>query len=252
MNEHGPERREAIRPAVDELADHQEELFEELEEGFADGRGLLLWLHKASVRTLGRIPDEWAVEVLASRYQRAALLGEEIEFGPDQQMADFERSLMRDDVLLDACIRSTRFMARQAGQYADAETEEQGRKFGPQRWLLMRPALDELVTRQRTALERVLAFDDERPRGLEDHDDISTWVRSVLRASRGIDGGITREAIWSRWWRQALLGDPTHVDLHLDLASDVLSVFNAAIREEAVAADESADEEKVQRRSFST
>lgn len=252
----GPDRREAVRPAVDELAADQDELFEELERGFDDRRDLVLWLHKASARTLGRIPDEWPQQLLASRYQTAGIMGiEQHRHAPDSGLASFERDLVRDDILLEACTSSMRFISQRSTQYADGSTggeSKNNREFGPQRWLAMRPSLDELVTRQRRALKRVLGRDESRPNGLEGHEDISRWVRSVQRASRGLDGGISRDAIWSPWWRQTLTDDPRHPDLHLLLADEVLSVFNAAIREEASQADEAPDEEKQQQSAFET
>ena len=252
----GPDRREAIRPAVDELAADQDELFDELERGFDDRRDLVLWIHKASARTLGRIPDEWPQQLLGSRYQTAGLLGDESHrHAPDAGLAAFERDLIRDDVLLEACTSSMRFMSQQSTQYADGTTgggAKNNREFGPQRWLAMRPSLDELVTRQRNALKRVLGRDDRYPDGLKDHHDISTWVRGVQRASRGLEGSISRDAIWSPWWRQTLTDDPRHPELHLLLADEVLGVFNAAIREEANQADEAPDEKKQQQTAFQT
>ena len=252
----GPSRREAVRPAVDELGDSQDQLFAELEAGFDDRRDLVLWLHKASARTLGRIPDAFPQEVLGSRYQTAALLGvEDGRHAPDASLGSFERDLVRDDVLLEACVSSMRFMSQSSTQYADGSTggdARQNREFGEQRWLAMRPSLHELVERQRNALKRVLGRHAEYPFGREDPDYISRWVRSVQRGSRGLDGGLSRDAIWSPWWRQTLTDDPQNAELHLTLADDVLSVFNAAIREEASQADEAPDEERQKQSAFET
>lgn len=250
MNAH-QKREERIRPAVDELAQSHRELFEQLELGFETRGDLLLWLHKASALTLGRIPDEFAVETLSSRYRTAALLERTGEHVADEDAARHERELIRDDVLLDPCSTSMRFIAQTSNQYgAASEDGSKDGKFGPQRWLAMRPALGELVSRQRTALRRVVGRDPEYPNGLETHDDLSTWVRSVIQASRGMDGGLTREALWSPWWRQALAGNVSAVDLHLRLADDVLRVFNAAIREEATQATEAPDTETTDQRRF--
>lgn len=251
---HGPERTERVRAAVDELATDQEELFDELERGFDDRRDLVLWIHKASARTLGRVPDAWPAHLLGSRYQTAGLLGRgDHAQAPDAGLAGFERDLIRDDVLLEACQTSMRFISQRSTQYADGTTggsDRNNRQFGPQRWLAMRPSLGELVTRQRNALKRVLGRTDRHPDGLKSHDDISSWVRAVQRASRGLDGGLSRDAIWSPWWRQTLTGDPQAADLHLLLADEVLGVFNAAIREEASQADEAPDEQTQQQTAF--
>lgn len=241
---------ERIRPAVDELAKSHRELFEELELGFETRVDLLLWLHKVSAFTLGRIPDEFAVETLSSRYRTAALLGQMGEYIPDRKSARHERELIRDDVLLEPCSKSMRFIAQTSNEYGAAGDGSDSGEFGPQKWLVMRPALGELVKRQRTALRRVVGRDAEYPNGLETHDDLSTWIRSVIQASRGMDGGLSREALWSPWWRQALAGNVSAVDLHLRLADDVLRVFNAAIREEANQANEAPDTQKTDQRRF--
>lgn len=256
VTQQGPERRESVRPAVDELGKSQQALFDELEAGFADRRDLVLWLHKASARTLGRIPDEWPQQVLASRYQTAGLLDAcGGTHAPGEALASFERDLIRDDVLLEACSSATRIISQQSTQYADGTTggdSTSNREFGEQRWLAMRPALDELVTRQRESLKRVLGRDPSYPSGLQGHDDLSTWVRGVQRAARGLEGGLSREAIWSPWWRQTLLDDPRHPDLHLLLGEEVLGVFNAAIREETTQAEEAPDEETQTQNAFQT
>ncbi|MBP1985939.1 hypothetical protein [Halolamina salifodinae] len=248
------DRRELVRPAVDELTLAQEEMFEELEDGFDTRADLLLWMHKASARTLGRVDDDWAVRVLRSRQQTAALVGEAGgASGEIEDLEALERRLQRDDELLEACSVSMRIMAQSSTQYADESGGSE--EFGEQRWLAMRPALDELVQRQRTALEKVLGRHPEQPRGLRDHDDLSTWVRSVLQASRGIDGGLSHDAIWSRWWRMLTIDGDARVEdasLHLELADSVLSVFNAALREEASMAEESVDEVKSGQRTFET
>lgn len=254
MTNFGQTRTEKIRPAIDELDTAQDALFSELERGFDDRRDLVLWFHKASTRTLGRIPDDWPLRVLRNQYSTNALLNR--EEGPGEALAAFERSLVRDDALLEACSASMRFMATRADQYAEGrdKTQGQGRshKFGEQRWLLMRPSYDELVTRQRNALERVLGRTREYPDGLTSREDVSRWVRAVLRASRGIDDGLSREAIWSPLWRQTLTDDPRHGDLHLMLADQVLSVFNQALREEAVVANEQPDEQGQRQEEFQT
>lgn len=250
MSTYRDDRQERIRPAILELAASQEALFEDLEDGFDDPRRLILWFHKASARTLGRIPDTLARDVLSSNYRRSTLV--RTASSPRPGLQDLEKRLLRDDQLLQAATQSIRFMAQNAGQYADLNDVEggHGREFGPQRWLAMRPSLDELVTRQRRALKRALGLADGYPNGLEDHDDVAAWVRTVIQASRGM-ASISQDAIWSGWWRQALLDDPRRPDLHLLLVDDVLGTFNRAIREEASAADEAADEEGTEQQGFS-
>lgn len=246
------DRRELVRPAVDELSIAQEELFDELEDGFEQRSDLLLWMHKASARTLGRVDDDWSVRVLRSRHQTAALLGE-TDSAQVEDLETLERRLQRDDKLLEACSVSMRIMAQSSTQYADESGGSTD--LGEQRWLAMRPALHELVQRQRTALKKVLGRHPEKPRGLRNHEDLSTWVRSVLQASRGIDGGLSHDAIWSRWWRMLTIDEEAHFEdasLHLELADSVLRVFNAALREEAATAEESVEEVKTGQRTFQT
>lgn len=241
--------------ALDTLHADQEELVEELRAGFADRREIVLWLHKASARTLGHIPDRWAARLLANRYRTAALLDDYqtrrrvLERAPDDREADLERQITADHRLLEASRDAMAFLARQADQFD--ETAFQG-ELGPQKYLAMRPTLDDLVTRQRTALKQVLGLADDYPRGLRTHEDVSRWVRAVVRATRGADGGISHRAMWSSWWRPLLLGDPHSAALHGELAAEVLTIMNRSIRETAIVSREALADDAPAPEAFNT
>ncbi|WP_162562349.1 hypothetical protein [Salinigranum rubrum] len=232
-------------PALDTLAADQRVLYEDLEAGFSSRVDVVLWCHKAHVRTLGQLPDSWSRELLGDRYRVAALLDDDCERGratkyaPDDQRARRERQMIGDDQLLTACRDAMQLLGEFAQEHPDDESID-----GPQRYLAMRPALDDLVRRQRGSLKRVLGRDGN-PGGLQSHDEISSWVRGVIRSTKGVDGGISRSAMWDLFWRSALLGDPSSPSLHLLLAEDVISVMNRSIRETATASREAVEEDRV-------
>jgi len=147
--------------------------------------------------------------------------------------------MLGDDTLLTACRDAMQLLGDVAQEHPDDESID-----GPQRYLAMRPALDDLVRRQWGSLKRVLGRDGN-PGGLQDHDEISSWVRGVIRATKGVDGGISRSAIWDLFWKSALLGDPSSPSLHLLLAEDVISIMNRSIRETATASREAVEEDRV-------
>lgn len=240
---------DAVYASLDALSRQQRELYEELERGFSRRRDVVLWMHKASVRTLGHIPDAWAARVLTNRYEHASLLDSARERdrvtgrAPDERGAKLERQLLGDDVLLDACRDGMRLLGEQAEEYLEDDLE--GTDLNVQKYLAMRPGLQDVVTRQRAALKRVLGLDDDvGPHGLEDRDDVSEWVRGVLRATKGVDGGISRRACWDLYWRMLLTGPVESPSLHVHLADEVLSVMNRSIRQTATASREAVAEDR--------
>jgi hypothetical protein len=232
-------------PALDTLVADQRELFDELEAGFGTRVDVVLWTHKAHVRTLGQLPDSWSRSLLGNRYRVSALLDDgdardrATKYAPDDERARSERRMISDDRLLEACRDAMQLL----GEFAQEHPEEES-VDGRQKYLAMRPALDDLVTRQRASLKRVLGRDGN-PDGLRDHDELSSWVRGVIRSTKGVDGGISRSAMWDLFWRSALLGDPSSPSLHLLLAEDVISIMNRSIRETATASREAVEEDRV-------
>lgn len=241
--------------ALDTLHGDVDDLLADLDHGVTSRPHLVVWCHKASARTLGQLPDEWAVDLLASRYRTAALLddpGERdamLDRAPDERRARLERQLVGGDRLLASYVDAMRLLADQADEYQ--ETDVDG-ALGPQKWLAMRPTLDDLVTRQRRALERALGLDDDYPDGLATVGEVDTWVRAVVRATRGDENGLTHAARWSPYWRELLLGDPSSPTLHLELADAVLAPMNRQLRQLATASTEALAEDRPTPESFST
>jgi hypothetical protein len=240
---------ETVYASLDALSAAQEDLYDELERGFGTRRDLLLWMHKASVRTLGHVPDGWASRILTNRYETAALLDDVrrrealTERAPDDADARTQRMLLGDDELLDACRDGMKLLGEQAEEYLDDELD--GTDVSLQRYLAMRPGVEDVVTRQRAALQRVLGrHDDVGPDGLETREDVRSWTRGVVRATKGVDGGISRRSSFDLWWRQLLTGPVDSPTLHIHLAEEVLSVMNRSIRQTATASREAVAEDR--------
>lgn len=255
MTDVEPDRQ--VVPALDTLVKDQRELFDELERGFGRRVDVVEWCHKASVRTLGQLPDEWAAEILSDRYRLAAMLDDQrvrdrtTKHAPDDERARRERRMLADDELLRASRSAMQLLGQQAEEYI--ETDEQGSGIeGDQRWLAMRPGLHDLAARQRGSIRRVLGLDDAYPGGLTGYEDVSEWVRGVIRATKGVDGGISTSAVWDLYWRNALTGPVDSASMHALIAEDVLSVMNRSIRETATAAREAVEEEKVRHGTLET
>lgn len=230
-------------------------LLDELEHGVNSRRDLVVWCHKASARTLGQLPDEWAVRLLSSRYRTAALLDDPRERdritdrAPDEARARLERRLVGSDRLLASYTDAMQLLASQADEYQETDVDGE---LGPQKWLAMRPTLDDLVSRQRGALERVLGLDDDYPDGLASLDEVDTWVRAVVRATRGDEDGLTHKAMWSPYWRELLLGPPDSPMLHLELADVVLAAMNRQLRTVATGSTEALADDRPAPDSFTT
>jgi len=237
---------ESVLASLDTLSDDQAELFDELESGFATRVDVVLWLHKVSARTLGMADDQLALDVLRNRYRLAAMLEDPrararlSSNAPDDDRARRERKMLANDELLEACRDAMQFLGRHADEHVGGYA---GEDLGPQRYLAMRPALHDTVSRQRGAIKRVLGRDDSYPRGLESGRDVERWVRGVIRSVKGSDAGISQAATWDLSWRTTLTADPTSPTLHLHLADRVLPIMNRTIRESATGSREQVEKE---------
>ena len=240
-----------ILGSLDALETEHEELYQELHDGFETPERVVVWLHKAAVHTLGQLPDEWFAGVAATRYTRAALLNDPAdraaiaEHHPDERGAAFERELIGDGTLAEACNAAMRLLDEQANEYGEAGTEVQDPTA--QKYPAMRAGLYDAAVRQRKVLETVLGLDPDRPDGLGSMDELRTWRRSVSRATRGR---------WmpdvDLWHRTVLLGDPASPTLHVLLARECLPAMNAGLRVATQASEETRNEDRPNQRTFNT
>lgn len=240
---------ESVVASVDTLVQDHRELFADLERGFASRRDLLIWMHKASARTLGELPDDWFGDLLTSRYRVSALLdvserqrGRLLDHAPDDELAAFERDLLGDTVLLEACRAALQKRNEAANQYAELDGAQDGHEQtvdpSRQKYLGMLPSVDDLAGKQRSVLERAIGRGGHSPNGLQSRADVREWARDLQRVVTGADGGIAQKMMFSLWWRDLLTSDVESPTLHAQLGEHVLQRFNAAIRREAAAARE--------------
>lgn len=161
------------RPALVKLSDDIEGLREELITGFDSRREILEWLQRLVVRTLGELPSKWVDKfadefkgVPAEREERtllAALLTRSNRVRDiDDEVAKDLRERLYALYVRPAFHRAFRELRGDATEYLDDDGTDSQHAAPRQRWIAMRPALDELERYQERALGDLLdGFDDK-------------------------------------------------------------------------------------------
>lgn len=192
-----PDAEHSRRPALVKLTTDLEALREELLAGFSSRHEVLRWSQRLSVRTLGELPDRWYHEIgaqfrgvpssEAERTLLSALLTPEHR-ASDISPADAQelRERLFALTIRPAFHRAFRQLRADAGEYLDDDGSESQHTAARQRWVAMRPALDELERYQQRALEELLGDpDDPDDGGLEDEAEILSWGSTLELATHG-------------------------------------------------------------------
>lgn len=234
MTEAEPQHDDPSFTSLATLRAHQRDLRRDLMDGFADRTELLLWQHDVAAKTIGQIPDDWHTKFVADRWLTASMMAD-VEARkrvspkpPDASTARRQRSGIRQDDLMPAMQAAIREFRQLAGEYV--EDVENPVNMGRQRFLAMRPRLDEVVGEQREALEWALGRHESRP-PIADRDGALEWADQVIYATYGFIGDeFTDEvtAISSEWL--PALRHPDRFSLKMLLATDILPVMNRTIR----------------------
>lgn len=154
-----------------------------LSDGFDSRAELIRWEQQLAVRSLGQVPMfvfHGIASQLASGRDRPlveALVADSTL--PDGASAEW-RNRVRKKAVLPAFNRAYRELRKQATQYGTRSDEGDDHQPLTQRYIAMRPALDELNEWQRNALVPVLD-----PDGFEDADAILNWLPVVVNATHG-------------------------------------------------------------------
>lgn len=185
------------RPALVKLTADLEELRSELVDGFADRAAIVRWAQRLSIRTLGQLPDRW-FEALGEQFR--GLPRRDVErtlVAVLLEDAQRERSIDPDDArelrerlyaltIRPAFHRAFRQLRADAGEYLDDESSTASQHSAArQRWIAMRPALDELERYQKRALDELLGDADADVGGLEDRSAILSWGSTLELATHG-------------------------------------------------------------------
>lgn len=199
---------ESRRPALVRLCLDVEELVDELMAGFESREEILLWARRSIPRTLGEVETAF-YRSLAEQFRAAGRRGPRRDLDVDRERTlvsalldgssrmrelppDAVGDLRRDvatSAIDPAFRRAFRQLRKSATEYVDAEeSDESDHDPARQRYIAMRPALDELDGYQGRATRAVLD-------GLEDVDQVRRWSTLVELATHGeIDDEVLRRS----------------------------------------------------------
>jgi hypothetical protein len=187
------------RPALVKLTNDLETLREELLTGFESRAEIIWWSQRLSVRTLGQLPDRWFDGLGAqfrgipsSNQERTLISALLVDRARERDISSADARELRERLyaltIRPAFHRAFRHLRADAGEYLDDEGGTSSQHTAArQRWIAMRPALDELEHYQQTALEALLGDrgDDSDPGGLEDKSEIIRWGSTLELATHG-------------------------------------------------------------------
>ncbi|WP_049934689.1 hypothetical protein [Haloplanus natans] len=247
------EATEFVRPALVRLKLDLEQLEAELYDGFARRRDVLDWMQRLCVRTLGRTRQEF-IEDLARQFRgrvddrrerallSAMLVPAARERALDAGTVDELRERIYATVLAPAYHRALRHLRKDAGEYIDSaqETTTSGHDPQVQRYIAMRPAVDELDDNQDRVLEAVLD-------GFDEPGDILEWGRDLELATHGeIPDQFVRRAYVEQSTRRMLLSGARADERARELfaATYLVPAFNRGVRDLVGRAGEQPDEDK--------
>jgi hypothetical protein len=156
-------------------------------DGFANRREILFWIQKAGVYTLGELPNVFIHDLKRqfrhSEHKEGTLLAvllkpyartREI---PDEH-AEYVREILVAEEIQPAQSRAFDRLRERATEYVTESKEDDQHDPNRQRFIAMRPSLDELFERQQETLESFLdGFDDAR--------DILEWSNEMPLATHG-------------------------------------------------------------------
>lgn len=244
---------DSYRPALIKLSNDLESLERELMAGFEGRDEVLSWMQRLSVRTLGEIPQRWFSE-MARQFRGVPESGKErvlmsallvpVQRERDldeEQVAELRRRLIALTIR-PAGHRAFRALRKDATEYIDASADSQHTP-ARQRFVAMRPALDELEDHQERALEAVID-------GFDEPEHILEWGHDVDLATHGeIPASFVTRCYWESSTRELLVsdGDDNKAARELLAAHHLAPYFNRGVRDLAGRAGEKPDAEQKDR-----
>lgn len=240
----GPENR--FTPALDKLNDDQRQWLNRWTvEGYPDRRELILSLHQMQFWSLGRVPDGWFVNVCSKPVPLSVVITSDNRYewreNPvDQHTAEKERRQLAAKYIRPAFRAAFRTLRKDAKQYLnEGERVDEATKT---EYFAMRPALDELYTKQGTLLVSLLD-------GFDDMTDIDDWLSRLDQGTLGELHRVEPDFDWKihdRPTAQRVLledGDKYERERELWAATYLLPAYNRAVSNWAVEAEEHHEDE---------
>jgi hypothetical protein len=238
----------SYRPALRAFTSDYRQIEDELLAGFASRRALLEWLQQVAVRTLGKLSQDWFEEMghqfnsleSTDRTLMASLVPTS-DSNVSQAAATQVRERLAATTVRPAFHRAFRRLRDDVGEYIDA-SENAEHDPDRQRFVAMRPALDELERDQQSALEDCLSGFDSRAA-------ILRWGDDVELATHGeIDAGFITRCYTEPSTASILTGDDEQARhaRELFVARHLLPTFNQGVRDLTVRAGELPETERVE------
>lgn len=244
---------ETYRPSLVKLTEDTRGVLAELVAGFDSRRSLLEWAQRLTVRTLGEVEQRFYSELgrqfratvdSLERVLLSCLLSRdarEREDVPERKAREVRRRLA-SAYILPARHRAFRELRKDAGEYI-GDAREAPHDPLKQRYIAMRPALDELDERQADALEALLD-------GLDTREEILDWSNDLELATHGeIDEQFGSRCYGERSTAAVLLSDDERAARGRELlaAHHIVPAFNQGVRTLAGRAGEEAHEQREER-----
>lgn len=181
---------DSFRPALMKLDKEVRAVESDLLGGFHNRSEIVEWTQELCINTLGMVQDEWFAR-LAKQFRRAyddarerpliaCLLTHDRRAReiPDGQADEIRRQIIARTIR-PAKRRAFRQLRADAGEYI-AEDSGAEHDAAKQRFIAMRPAVDELHERQQSVLRRLLA-----PNGFDGREGLLAWTRDLDLATHG-------------------------------------------------------------------
>lgn len=218
-------------PAFHRLHIHEQDITQELRDGFKDIDDVLLWVLEASKLTLGYLDDDFGRTLLTDPYRVDALTN--TDYGTDAAANHVQvQEIVEDD--LAPAFNSARAFVRQNAQDYDEEVDA-----SKQAHTALIPRVDVVAAAQRKAIEWAIDYDGgatNYPGPIENREDVSDWVKQVGFATTAfLDDDVIEQvtSLGTSWRHHLVRGQGT--SLRVLIARDLLPPMNKAINDAATA-----------------
>jgi hypothetical protein len=241
-----PDPVETWRPALVTLTNDVQEMERELLDGFSSRRAVLEWCQRLTIRTLGELDAAFYRDVarqMRGSEQRTLMAALLVVGARSRPLADDRARELRErlhaNIIAPAFHRAFRRLRKDAGEYIEETDERTAHDPQTQRWVAMRPALDELETWQQRALAACLD-------GFEGTGELLAWVETLELATHGeIEEQFSNRCYTEGATRRLLLGETGGQPAReLFAAFHLLPRFNAGVRDLSGKAGELPDAER--------
>lgn len=231
---------ESHRPALQRLTLDLQQMREDLLTGFRRRADVLDWCQRLTIRSLGELEDQFYHE-LARQFRGVPKSGKERvmlsallvpakrqrDLGEDA-VENFRERLAAESIGR-AYHRALRQLRPDAGEYVDDDgyrSDQSDHDPHRQRYVAMRPALNELEDQQQRVLDELLD-------GLEDREAILGWTEKVELATHGEIPAEFAERCYRESSTASLLTSGTGATQGRELfaAHHLIPAFNAGVRD---------------------